>query len=225
MDQHPLFRFQDVSFAYPDKAPVLDHVDLDVVKGGFYRLHGPSGAGKSTVLRLLCRLEEPTGGSILYRGQNVLGIHPPELRKSVRYFQQSPTLLAGSILDNLLLPFSFLANAERTAPPRENLEAMLEEFNLANVSLDQPAKGLSLGQKQRICLIRTLLVEPEVLLLDEPTSSLDPESAATVLRAASRLNQKDGITIFLVTHALPPEVDDLQTIEVSGGSIRIGGEA
>lgn len=195
-----LLELDRVSFAYPGKPPVLENASAVLERARFHILTGPSGAGKSTVLRLLCRLEEPTGGTILLDGEDLRRLPPPLLRRRVMYVQQTPTLVEGSVRDNLLLPFTFAANAGLPKPDDARLRALMQEFLLAGVDLEHKARALSVGQKQRLCLIRGLLLSPQAMLLDEPTSALDPESTEVVVAAARRLPTEKGVAVVMISH-------------------------
>jgi putative ABC transport system ATP-binding protein len=191
---------RNISFAYPQKPAVFDQVSLTFPAGSFNWLRGPSGCGKSTLLRLLGRLLEPSQGQINFNGQPLPSLDPPSFRRQVVYLQQTPVVLEASVHENLLLPFSFKVNQD-LLPPEENfLSARLEEFLLQGISLPTPAISLSVGQKQRLCLLRAMLVKPSVLLLDEPAAALDKESAKVVLEMVQRLNREQGVTIILAAH-------------------------
>ncbi|BCS89457.1 ABC transporter ATP-binding protein [Pseudodesulfovibrio sediminis] len=202
-----------VSFAYDRGPTILRETSLTFEQGGYYLVRGPSGSGKSTLLRLLCRLEESTGGTIRYKDCDISDMAPHVLRRCVAYVQQMPTLLPGTVRDNLLLPFSFQANKILSVPSDLELSAFLDSFLLNGVRLDSAADRLSVGQSQRICLIRSLLLNPEVILLDEPTASLDAKSAEVVLHKAQALSDK-GVTVIMISHTetVPEGVTDIVTI-------------
>ena len=192
--------FRNVTFAFEGKTPLFRELSLSIHKGAFYLVKGPSGAGKTTFLRLINRLEEPVSGEIRFQDKPFDSYSPPVLRRSLLYIQQTPTVMDGSVAENLLLPFSFKNNSHLTQPGQEKLEALLREVHLKDVGLDDHAMNLSVGQIQRLCLVRGLLLSPEVLLLDEPTSALDRESAQAVMALIERLNVESGLTILIVTH-------------------------
>lgn len=189
-----------VSFAYPHKSPVLADISLIFPAGGYFWLRGASGSGKSTFLRLLCRLLEPSRGRITLNGQPVTAIDPPSLRRQVVYLQQTPVVLDLSVQENLLLPFSFKMNQGAPRPEARVLSLKLQECLLQGVTLETAAASLSVGQKQRLCLLRAMLLRPAVLLLDEPAAALDKESAGVVLDMVRGLHQEQGTTVIMVAH-------------------------
>ena len=203
-----------VCFAYPDGPAILEDASFALTPGGYHLLRGPSGAGKSTLLRLLCRLEEAQAGTISFKGAPILDIPPAELRRCVAYVQQLPSLLSGTVRDNLLLPFSFKANARLTPPSDVEMTAQLSGLLLDGVTLDSAADKLSVGQAQRICLTRSLLLSPEVILLDEPTASLDAHSARVVLDRTRGLAES-GVTVVMISHSedVPEGVTHFITLE------------
>ncbi|WP_243544454.1 ABC transporter ATP-binding protein [Pseudodesulfovibrio tunisiensis] len=199
-----ILSLSSVTFAYPGGPEVLRKAELDIPEGAYALVRGPSGAGKSTLLRLFCRLEEPLSGIVRFHGTDVRDMAPADLRRRVAYVQQTPTLVDGSVRDNLLLPFSFRANAGLVPPTDAELAEQLAGF-LLDMPPDRNARELSVGQAQRVCLIRSLLLHPEILLMDEPTSALDARSADVVLDMAQQLHER-GKTIVMISHseAAPP---------------------
>ncbi len=197
----PLLEIRNLSFAYEGSAAlVFDRLNVTVQEGEFILVKGPSGSGKSTLLRLICRLNKPQGGSILFQGNDTTTIAPAKLRSTVSYVAQIPQMIDASVEENLLLPFSFAINAGKTRPGTEELREMLSKFYLGDVRPDQSAMKLSIGQKQRLAIMRALLQKPLLLLLDEPTSALDQESAAMVFSIMERLNTEEHKTLITVTH-------------------------
>ncbi len=197
----PLLEIRNLSFAYEGStALVFEVLNLAVQEGEFILVKGPSGSGKSTLLRLICRLNKPQGGSILFQGSDTTSIAPATLRSLVSYVAQIPQMIDATVEENLLLPFSFAVNAAKPRPGSEELREMLRKFYLADVTLEHSAMKLSIGQKQRLAIMRALLQEPLLLLLDEPTSALDQESASMVFSIMERLNTEERKTLITVTH-------------------------
>lgn len=197
--QMPCFEFHDVSFAWHRERVILKHQSFTLPQGVFALIHGPSGAGKSTLLRLMNRLEEAETGKISYLGQSLTDWNPSELRQQVAYFQQTPVIPDRSVRDILLQPFFFRVNKEKTKPSDQALRQLLGKVQMKDIGLDDSGAVLSGGQRQRLSLLRTLLPGPRVLLLDEPTSSLDSESKRCLLELVEDLNRQ-GTTIVMITH-------------------------
>lgn len=205
---------EHVSFAYENGPVILKDTSFTFEKGVYHLVRGPSGSGKSTLLRLLCLLEEIDRGVIRYKDCDIHDMAPPSLRRCVAYVQQMPSLLPGTVRDNLLLPFSFQANKHLTPPNDVELTGYMAGFLLDGVTLDSTGKKLSVGQAQRICLIRSLLLSPDVILLDEPTASLDAASAKVVLERANLLRDQ-GVTVIMISHSenTPDGVDRVVSIK------------
>lgn len=193
---------ESLGFSYENAfSPVFSELNLVVSQGDFVVIKGASGTGKSTLLHLICRLQAYEKGRILFKGRGIEEYHPPELRRSITYVAQIPSMIDASVKENLLFPFSFVVNNCMKKPSDKMLSEMLEQFYLQDVSLLQQARGLSVGQQQRIALMRALLLDPEILLLDEPTSALDAKSASMVFTIAEHLNTRQGKAIIMVTHS------------------------
>ncbi|WP_321420302.1 ATP-binding cassette domain-containing protein [uncultured Methanomethylovorans sp.] len=190
----PLIDFRDVSFANDGKN-ILRNVSFVAEDGDFISLVGSSGSGKSTLLKLCSHLISPTTGYIFYKGVDMTEYSPTELRKSISYCSQLPYLFGSAVKDNLDFPFSI-----RNMPFNESrVKELFSLFNISFTFLNADIQNLSGGEKQRISLVRTLLFLPEVLLLDEVTSSLDAENTRMVEDAISSLN-RGGITVLWITH-------------------------
>lgn len=185
------FDFVDVSVVR-DGRRVLDSVDVSVADHGVTVIVGPSGSGKSTLLRLCNRLSVPTSGVVRFHGVDTAEIDPLVLRRQVGMVFQTPVALGGTVADNL-----------RVAAP--DADASRIDAALARVGLDgtaeRDARSLSGGEAQRMCLARTLMAEPAFVLYDEPTSSLDPQAAASIEAIATDL-AASGTPSAWVTHDL-----------------------
>jgi putative ABC transport system ATP-binding protein len=171
---------------------VLRELGLEIRQGSTAVL-GPSGAGKSTLLRLLNRLADPQSGSVRFRERDVRELDPLELRRQACLVPQLPAPFPGSVADNVRFGPRL---AGREVDPVRPLE-------LAGLSADyaeRDASRLSVGEQQRMMLARALALEPDVLLLDEPTAALDETARGGVERTLLELAGKTGLSLVIVTH-------------------------
>jgi putative ABC transport system ATP-binding protein len=176
---------------------VLAGVHLAIKPGEVVALIGPSGTGKSTFLRLLNRLEDPDSGYIQFLDRDYRQIDPLELRRQIGLVAQKPFMFPGTVRDNLLIA---VTDRSEVIPSDENLADVLEACVADADWLDQPARKLSVGQQQRVSLARVLLNRPRLLLLDEPTSSLDPETADDVLGRLTQYVVRSDASLLVVSH-------------------------
>lgn len=182
---------------------VLKDISLTVHKGEVISIIGSSGSGKSTFLRSINLLEEPTGGEILFHGQNVLekGYDLTTYRAKLGMVFQSFNLFENlNVLENAIVAQTTVLKRSRTeaeAIAKENLNkvGMTEQYWAAK------PKQLSGGQKQRVAIARALSINPEAMLFDEPTSALDPEMVGEILKTMKEL-AKTGLTMLIVTHEM-----------------------
>lgn len=192
----PLYRVEHVSMNYGDRT-VLHDLCLEVHQGEILALVGPSGAGKSTLLRLLNFLEAPSAGSITYGGLPFDAEHelPLSLKREVTTVFQRPILLNRRVDVNV----AYGLRLRGVGNVHERVERALDQVGLSALA-HQKAHTLSGGEAQRVALARALVIEPRVLLLDEPTANLDPYNVGLIEEIAVRLNREYGTTIVLVTH-------------------------
>ena len=185
-----------------DTQTVLHGVDLDIVEGDLRVIMGPSGCGKSTLLRCFNRLVEPTSGSIVFKGQNIMDadVDVRALRQSIGFvFQQFALYRHLDVVANITLALRKLKGMTRVAA-EEKAMFELERFDMAAHRDKYPAQ-LSGGQMQRVAIARALAMDPAILVLDEPTSALDPVMSREVGDLIQTLHH-DQITMVLVTHDL-----------------------
>ena len=190
MSEPTAFEFERVTVRRAGRR-VLDQVVAAIPAAGITVVSGPSGAGKTTLLRLCNRLEVPDEGTIRYRGQPLDELDPLVLRRRVGMVFQRSVPFPGSVADNLAV-----AHPDAHA---EEMSATLKRVALDPGLLPQEARTLSGGELQRMCLARTLVTQPETLLLDEPTSALDAQPKQ-VFESTARELAAQGITIVWVTH-------------------------
>ena len=224
MIEQPLIQIRELSKVYstPEGEVVaLDRVSLDVRKGEIYGVIGMSGAGKSTLIRCINRLDVPTGGEVLYRGQDVLKMSRPDLlklrRKVSMIFQQFNLLMQRTVGENVRYPLEIAGLPRREADKR--VMELLEIVGLQDRAKAYPAQ-LSGGPRQRVGIGRALASQPEVLLSDEATSALDPMTTQAILNLLKDINRRLGITVILITHemAVIRQICDRVTI-LDGGRI------
>lgn len=190
----------------------LDGVTVDINKGDVIAVIGPSGSGKSTFLRSLNLLEEPTGGSIVFKGIDItkkkykdkdgktVKVNIDELRQKMgMVFQHFNLFPHKTILENMTLAPMKVRGMSREEAEKKALE-LLDRVGLKDRADAYPIQ-LSGGQKQRVAIVRALAMEPEVMLFDEPTSALDPEMVGEVLDVMKELAH-EGMTMVVVTHEM-----------------------
>ena len=200
-DNQALFHIENLCKSF-GSGLVLDHISTDIQKGEVVVIIGPSGSGKSTFLRSLNLLEMPTDGQIYFEGNNITDKHMSidKYRQKIgmvfQHFHLFPHL---TILQNMTLaPMKLRGLSEKEAT--ELAMSYLERVGLPDKANAYPNQ-LSGGQKQRIAIVRSLCMDPDVILFDEPTSALDPEMVGEVLDVMKDL-AKNGMTMLIVTHEM-----------------------
>lgn len=186
----PILSIKDLSYSYhttSGETPALDNINLDVKQGEFVSIVGPSGCGKSTLLSLICGLLKPDNGSIELAPNTRIG-----------YMLQKDNLFEWrSIYSNILLGLEI--QKKNTAKARANIDNMLDAYGLSEFKKSKPSQ-LSGGMRQRAALIRTLALEPDILLLDEPFSALDYQTRLNVSDDIGSIIKNQEKTAILVTH-------------------------
>ena len=209
----PLLKLESVTKRYdsPDRSgflTVLDGVSLEVARGESLAIVGPSGSGKSTLLQIMGTLDHPTSGTVLLDGQNLSGLGETQLaavrNRQIGFVFQSHYLLPQcTVLENVLVP-TLAAAARATGPKAESAEdrakRLLKRVGLAERIGHRPGE-LSGGERQRVAVVRALINQPQLLLADEPTGSLDHASAQQLGQLLVELNREEGVTLIVVTHA------------------------
>lgn len=195
-DRSPILKSERLSRIVDGKA-LVDDISVDVPRGDILAVVGPSGSGKSSFLRLINRLDEPTGGTVYVEGIDYREIPPRELRRRLGMVMQSPHLFPGTVADNIRF-----GPLQRNEPVSEEaIDELLAEVGLAGYAHREVSR-LSGGEAQRVSLARTLANSPQLLLLDEPTSALDEASRQEVEELISRIINQENLTCLIVTHDL-----------------------
>jgi putative ABC transport system ATP-binding protein len=198
---------------------LVDGIDVQVRSGQMIVIVGPSGAGKSSFLRLLNRLDEPTGGTVLLEGVDYRQIPPRELRRRLGMVLQSPYLFPGTVADNLA--YGPRQWGEEIA--RSEIERLLGRVGLEGYA-NRNINNLSGGEAQRVSLARTLANRPEILLLDEPTSSLDDAAVQDVETLIKQIVEAENLTCLIVTHDMGQamRIAKMALVMKTGKKIRFG---
>ena len=189
-------RLEQLTKVYPTGVKAVDNLSVAVAPGEFLAILGPSGCGKTTTLRMIAGLETPTAGSV-YFGSRRMNDVPPQRRGVGLVFQQHAVFPTMSVYENV----AYGLRVRRVPEPdvRRRVMAHLELMGLADLAHRMPAQ-LSGGQLQRVALARALVIQPSVLLLDEPLSSLDAKLRASIRAEIKKLQRQLGITTIYVTH-------------------------
>jgi len=185
---------RNLSHAVVGKILVSD-VSVQVRPGEVMAVVGPSGAGKSSFLRLLNRLDEPTGGTVLLNGLDYRTLPPRELRRRVGMVMQMAYLFPGTVTANI----GFGPRQRGEIPTGDDIAVLLERVGLPGYQ-DRDVSTLSGGEAQRVSMARTLANAPDALLLDEPTSALDVSVQAEILNLLKTLRRETNVTYFMVSH-------------------------
>ena len=205
-----------------DGKALVNDVSVQIAVGEILAVTGPSGSGKSSFLRLLNRLDEPTGGTVLLQGTDYREISPRELRRKVGMVTQRAFLFPGTVADNLRFgPRQYGASASD-----DQVDALLAKVGLPGYA-GRDVTNLSGGEAQRVSVARAVANSPIVLLLDEPTSALDDAAKAGIESLIRSLIRQDGLTCVLVTHdvAQASRVADRIMVIESGRVVKIGDPA
>jgi putative ABC transport system ATP-binding protein len=198
---------------------LVDGVSVQVRTGEVMAVVGPSGAGKSSFLRLLNRLDEPTGGTVRLDGRDYRDLEPRDLRRRIGMVMQSANLFPGTLASNLA--FGPRQHGEKLTPDR--IDALLARVGLPGYR-DRDVSNLSGGEAQRVSLARTLANAPETLLLDEPTSALDEVSARRIEDLVLDIIRERRMTCVIVTHdtAQAHRIADRAMILEAGRLVAVG---
>lgn len=223
-----LIEIKNLEFRYPGaerQTPVLKNINLNIQKGEFVSVIGPNGCGKSTLIRHFNGLLLPSSGMVRVNGLSTL--EPDNLmtiRRNVGMVFQNPDnqLFASVVLEDVAF------GVENLCLPRQEIKVRVEKA-LSQVGMleyrNYPPHRLSGGQKQKVAIAGILAMEPECLILDEPTSMLDPKGRNEVMEAVRSLNSHNGITVIYVTHDMSETLYSHRLIALSQGEVLFDGTA
>jgi len=186
---------------------ILDEVDFEVAPGQIADITGPSGCGKTTMLRAIARLLPDAQGTLMLGDTLAADIEPSEWRTRVTLLPQVAAMVPGTVAHNLRFPWTLRVRKDAMAPTDQALRDALDGVGLEKIDLARDSSKLSVGQAARVALLRVMLTNPQVLLLDEPDASLDDDSAAQVSQMTRSFAEK-GASVVRVRHL---RSDDLAT--------------
>ena len=202
MEENTAISFANVGARYDNSREVLSDVSFNISNGAFYFLSGASGAGKTTLLRLIYQLHKPFRGQIKLFGQNTNNMTRDEIsklrHKMAIVFQEYSLLSHMSVFDNIALPLRVRGLPESKI--KKLVTKTLEWVGLGKYA-DANPKSLSGGQQQRVSVARAIIIQPSILLADEPTGNLDDENASRLMELFIQMNKTFGTTIILATHS------------------------
>jgi putative ABC transport system ATP-binding protein len=218
-----MLKIEDVTKTYNHRRPavdVLSDVNLEIAREDFVSIVGPSGSGKSTLLLMLGGMLSPSAGRVEIDGESIYDLAPDQRaafrgRKIGFVFQTFNLVPYLSALENVQMPL-FLAGFNEQEQKKRAVR-LLERFGLGDRLEHKPCE-LSVGQQQRVALARMLANDPSLILADEPTGSLDPETSAQVVGFLEKMNQ-EGRTVVMVTHDPRVAARAKRTLRLSGGRI------
>jgi putative ABC transport system ATP-binding protein len=200
----------------------LKGVNLEIKEGEFVSITGPSGSGKSTLMHLIGLLDKPTKGEIFINGKNVTYLTDDQLstlrNEFVGFvFQQFNLIPKLNVLENILLPTIYARKKLKYDPKKKALD-LIKKFGLGGKECSYPNK-ISGGQQQRVAILRALIMEPKLILADEPTGNLDSKTGVEIMNLLKALNEKEGITVVLVTHEADIAAYGKRMIRIKDGKI------
>ena len=201
-----MIRMEHVSFAYPDQGPSVKDVSFHAERGEFIAILGANGAGKTTTVRLIDGLIRPTEGRVLIHGADTASSSVSERARRVGFLFQNPDrqICKNTVREEILFGLRTVRSEEGEDALRERTEAVLKDFSFTG---EEEPFSLSRGQRQRVALASILAVEPEILILDEPTTGLDYLECCHIMDRIRRMNEEKQVTVIMVCHDMEVVLD------------------
>ena len=192
---------KNISFAYNRSAKVLDNVSFEIKNNECLAILGNNGAGKSTLLKCIDKICHPKAGAVLVDGKNVFKMSGTEMARNIAFVPQENEITSMTVFDAVLLGRKPYISWSETAKDRQKVYEVIEQMGLQDFTLRNVAE-LSGGEAQKVMLARALAQEPRLLLLDEPTSNLDPRNQHDVMKTVRRIAREQNICVAIILHDL-----------------------
>ena len=218
-----MIRMEHVSFSYSDQGPTVQDVSFHVEKGEFAAILGANGAGKTTTVRLIDGLIRPTSGRVLIHGADTATSPVSERARRVGFLFQNPDrqICKNTVREEILFGLKTVRGEESEEALNARCEEVLKDFGFTG---EEEPFSLSRGQRQRVALASLLAVEPEVLILDEPTTGLDYLECCHIMDRIRRMNEEQQVTVVMVCHDMEVVLDyATRALVMSGGRLLADG--
>ena len=218
-----MIRMEHVSFSYSDQGPTVQDVSFHVEKGEFAAILGANGAGKTTTVRLIDGLIRPTSGRVLIHGADTATSPVSERARRVGFLFQNPDrqICKNTVREEILFGLKTVRGEESEEALNARCEEVLKDFGFTG---EEEPFSLSRGQRQRVALASILAVEPEVLILDEPTTGLDYLECCHIMDRIRRMNEEQQVTVIMVCHDMEVVLDYAgRALVMSGGRLLADG--
>ena len=218
-----MIQMEHVSFSYSDQGPTVQDVSFHVEKGEFAAILGANGAGKTTTVRLIDGLIRPTSGRVLIHGADTATSPVSERARRVGFLFQNPDrqICKNTVREEILIGLKTVRGEESEEALNARCEEVLKDFGFTG---EEEPFSLSRGQRQRVALASILAVEPEVLILDEPTTGLDYLECCHIMDRIRRMNEEQQVTVVMVCHDMEVVLDyATRALVMSGGRLLADG--
>lgn len=218
-----MIRFEDVSFAYPDQGSSIHNLSFELERGEFAAVIGANGAGKSTTARLADGLLRPSSGRVLIDGEDTRNSQVSARARKVGFLFQNPDrqICKNTVREEILFGLRTVRSEEGESALQARTKRILAEFSFTG---DEEPFALSRGQRQRVALASIFAAEPEVLILDEPTTGLDYRECCHIMDQIRRMNEERQVTVMMVCHDMEVVLDYARkALVMAGGRLLAAG--
>ena len=218
-----MIRMENVSFSYSDQGPTVQDLSFHIEKGEFVAVLGANGAGKTTTVRLIDGLIRPTAGKVLISGADTAASSVSERARRVGFLFQNPDrqICKNTVREEILFGLKTVRGGEGEEALNARCEEVLKDFGFTG---DEEPFSLSRGQRQRVALASILAVEPEILILDEPTTGLDYLECCHIMDRIRRMNAEQQVTVVMVCHDMEVVLDYAsRALVMAGGKLLADG--